>query len=265
MFLKDTCTTIYSISPEKEKNTTLPLFSLDIRITSLIFEAEDGGENKDDSLLKQAQDVLMEECMSLEDGVLPQSPERFMMLVRLMKKLSITNLQKLYKDAEVGHHGDRAVRIVTEALPLVQTEASIQFMVNKLIAKGVAEKMRPHWLYSIFFLKSPTKEILAALKPLIVETATHKPCQTSLLSVAAVVNEFCTRGSGPRPEKCTDTREVTDIIDVYVARLNSRCSFRNDAERNSVFVGILETCPLKMSLAVLLPRIYSIGVSHFAE
>lgn len=213
---------------------------VDPRKTNLLFEAEEDAVVQESTALDKAKNLLQEECLSREIDVRPESPERFMNLVNLMKKFNdLSSLKQLQAYAESKPQKERCVRMLYDAMQLVQTDLSIQFMVGKLIESSLPGKTQLYWMMSIFLLKSPTKRTLSALKPLITETSSYKPSQQMQLAVAAVVNEFCARGAGPGSENCLNTQEVADITNIYFRKLNTNCAYRTDSDRVSVCGHIL--------------------------
>ncbi len=169
--------------------------------------------------------------MIKQTDIRPETPENFMNLVFMMKKLGQKNIEELYQYAAECEHNQTTTAIIENALPLVQTESSIKFMVKKIIEGNLNSRTRFFWFSSIFVLKSPTKEILSALKPLLIYKDNYIPDQKVMLVVSAVANEFCVRGSGSGADDCRQTKELTDIVDLLIKNLNKRCSYTDEKSR----------------------------------
>ena len=91
-----------------------------------------------------------------------ERPQHFSNLVKEMRKLNLLeflNLDLILKKKQEP----MLERYVTDALPLVKTEESVQIMVDWMKAKKVDKAKMEEWFQALALYKNPTRTMLASL------------------------------------------------------------------------------------------------------
>ena len=86
-------------------------------------------------------------------------PELFTKMVHALRKLNYNELFSFYMTLESGEEKSFAL----DAVPLLKTDAGVQFMREWLISGELSQKEKDAWFATLTYYKSPTKLMIEVL------------------------------------------------------------------------------------------------------
>lgn len=126
--------------------------------SSLIFETDSSS-----SFTNGYIDHSVQLLKDLEDTTYPniktEAPSNFRKLIESLRSLNEAALDTLLKRVE----NLPTEKILLNALPLVNTEASLTIMTKLYMNGGLNSDLSQSWLNSVTFIKHPTSEMISAL------------------------------------------------------------------------------------------------------
>jgi len=197
---------------------------------SLRFDHTVSNEEKDAQLGK-AEETMRALCASVkEDDVRPETPRLFADLVRVMKTLDSTSLQRL--QASANSMCPQANKYFGDAVPNVGTTASLNLIRIMIDERRVQESEAALWLSHLAFVPRPTRTMLSAVQPLLRTSGEIQ--RKAALAISSMVHNFCKLN-----KDCADISEVRDIIQVFVDNLNYNCRCEGDTRgHESIMIAL---------------------------
>ena len=94
-----------------------------------------------------------------EDHVEAKRPELFTKMVHALRKLNYNELFSFYMSLDSGEQKSFAL----DAVPLLKTDAGVQFMKEWLLSGELSQKEKDAWFATLTYYKSPTKLMIEVL------------------------------------------------------------------------------------------------------
>lgn len=189
-----------------------------------MFEADRDQNSPTDAKFNAAKTLLENECAARSNGLKVDSPENFGKLVQLLRDLSKEKLDELLTASRSCGGITKAATLVEDALPLVQTEASVALIAEELRSRGASInwQVRFAWNVGLYLTRRPTVGMLRALAPLLESSGTYTADQRSLLVVAAVLHEHCV-AEAARDQLCTASDVVANVLKKIAEPISMEC------------------------------------------
>ena len=136
-------------------------------IISLRFAAKSGGSrttllyDHETEVTDSAASVLKANQILDSFRDLPEEsrPHIFIELAHELRKLQFVELYDFFMSIEDVH----ARRFALDAVPLLKTDAGVDFMLDRIRSDELDAEKEDRWFYSLNFYKNPTKYMISAL------------------------------------------------------------------------------------------------------
>lgn len=201
------------------------------RRTTLLFEHKQGLD-RGKAVLAHIKDKLQELCDVTKIDIRPQVPLIFGQMVHQMRSLDYSDLKdlerQLQRKAFCPDNAEKTRKFFLDALPMAATGAALRVMADLLISSEVKDTQATFWLTSLAFVPNPTKDMLAAVKPLL---STNKTQADSMLAVSSMVNNYCEEHA-----QCDQDSDVQDIISQLTHIIASDCQVNDNNLRQVLLV-----------------------------
>lgn len=207
-----------------------------LRKTTLLFDHDykSNRQGRADALQNQheAEMALYHLCSLSPDGVHENSPLHFWQLVNALKELDHPKLKELYDNTDrICDFSPRGRNLFLDALPMIGSPSSVTLMRELILNGSVSTAKEDTWLQMVAFHPQPTKDILAAIMPLL-KSSPHPPPK-ALLSITALANSYCQTVSN-----CSTNVEIRELIGIIERQLGPRCRFRTTDEIEKAIVAL---------------------------
>ncbi|KAJ8968085.1 hypothetical protein NQ317_002630 [Molorchus minor] len=215
-----TCKDIHVLQPFSNKNTgastvvvqKLVLLNEELRETisdgieisrraSLSFDHTVTPKSTHDDL-RSSKDLIRQLCKLNGQDVRIELSELFSRFIRSLRLLSYTSISTLYGQARSTCPNGK--RNFQDALPYVNTAASVALMKDIILKEPISESTVNEWLASIAFIGSPDADMMKASLQLL-RTKTFTP--NIALSVSSLTHTYCIQHTN-----CIDNDSVYSIV-----------------------------------------------------
>ncbi|CAI9742929.1 apolipophorins-like [Octopus vulgaris] len=189
--------------------------------TNLLFQHEHGMPNQRDAeqtILSKLQEL----CQVMKDDVRPELPKMVNNLIDSMRHVDSGVLKKIHNKISRTSFCQQNVEIpkkyFLDAIPMVGTTASVQMIQDLISRKHVTGADAQLWLLSLSFIHHPSKEMIAAISPLLDDSEISG---NTILAVSSLASSYCS----VRPNCGADT-EINDLVGKLV-RMIGNCDQSN--------------------------------------
>nr|KAI8754502.1 apolipophorins-like isoform X1 [Biomphalaria glabrata] len=186
--------------------------------TDLLFVHEEA-EISSEKTLWSAKDKLTQLCRITAQDLPVEVPDLFTDLVYALRSLKSSLMTDLYEQLKRGSicsdNKERIKKFFLDALPMVETSASIEVMGQMLVSEDVSGSQADYWLNSLHFVRKPTSDMISQLLTIV---KTDKLQLKSLLPVSSMIKTFCQSN-----EDCVSNRDIGDILNVWENILDDKC------------------------------------------
>lgn len=170
--------------------------------------------------LRETQQTFQTLCQKTQVDIRPDVPGLFTKLVHQMKRLDTQTLRQLMTTVKGTSMCSKAEKFYRDALPVLGTTASVSTMRQLIRDNQATEKEIDVWMSAIAFIKSPTKEMLKELKPLL-----ESNMQKAALPVSSLINTYCQLNDNERSNP-----DVAQIIKMFEDVLSYNCRAQTDEQ-----------------------------------
>ncbi|XP_036371065.1 uncharacterized protein LOC115226508 [Octopus sinensis] len=140
-------------------------------VTDLLFRYHTGHSNIDNKDIRNILSIMQMLCLKYSDDVRPEFPEILEGLVSAMRQVDASGLMNTHEiisnqdfcQAKTNH----VRQYFLDAVPMVQTLESVKFIVQMIYSQQIGETDAMLWLTAISLIFQPSKEMVAACKPLL--------------------------------------------------------------------------------------------------
>lgn len=141
----------------------------------------------------------------------------------LLRDLTKAKLSELLTASRSCGGITKTSTIVEDALPLVQTDASVALIVEQLRARAdISWQVRFAWNVGLYLTRRPTVGMVSELQKLLEPIGSYKPDQRSLFVVAAVLHEHCV-AEVARDQLCTSNDVVKNVLRAIAKPISQEC------------------------------------------
>lgn len=118
-------------------------------------------EDSSESNHQVINDIIAEAFPGDEEDTAAEAkrPELFMRMVHALRKLNYNELFSFYMGLDSGDQKSFAL----DAVPLLKTDAGVQFMREWLLSGELTQKEKDAWFATLTYYKSPTKLMIEVL------------------------------------------------------------------------------------------------------
>ncbi|XP_049847119.1 uncharacterized protein LOC126299332 [Schistocerca gregaria] len=214
-----------------ESNVTIDDIDTITRRTSLSFDHIQTPKPMSADL-GTSRDLLMLMCELNDDGVEPEFPDAFSHFIHIARLLSHDALQALYDEAPTLC--ESALRHMTDALPLLGSNAAVQVMTDAILEGDIPTSTANEWLFAMAFIPRPSLETITIMSPLLSSETSNTE---ALLSLSSVVHTYCKKNSG-----CENATQVQATVSHLQELVLSGCqNTRNNKIPYSQVIVALKT------------------------
>ncbi|KAK3861716.1 hypothetical protein Pcinc_032352 [Petrolisthes cinctipes] len=172
------------------------------------------------TLIEEVNQVLADLEEASHEDIRPSVPVLFSKLVASLKPLDNQALSDLYFNTRQTH----SRKFLVDAMPLVQTAASMGVMKTMYVNGDITPTEADIWFTSLAFFKNPTSDMFTVIAPFVDEI----PRQQALLGASALVNTYCKLHS-----QCEADAGVQQVLRAIEKHLGSSCRIINTPEHNN--------------------------------
>ncbi|XP_075529423.1 uncharacterized protein LOC142560897 [Dermacentor variabilis] len=183
--------------------------------TDLLFD-HDYEVEESSSSLQRAESALRAIAESAGDAVKSSSPGLFTELVFSLRKLTIADLQILFRQAE--SMSPKAKKFFVDSLPAAGSPAAIRMMTDSMISGQVAGIDADIWLTSLAFVSKPTSEMIEHALPLLKLERSQ-----AYLGVSTMAYAYCRSNAN-----CATDRPIKELVRALYLTLGENCYARDD-------------------------------------
>ncbi|CAI9743208.1 apolipophorins-like [Octopus vulgaris] len=161
-------------------------------VTDLLFRYHTGHSNIDNKDIRNILSIMQLLCLKYSDDVRPEFPEILEGLVSAMRQVDASGLMNTHEiisnqdfcQAKTNH----VRQYFLDAVPMVQTLESVKFIVQMIYSQQIGETDAMLWLTAISLIFQPSKEMVAACKPLL---HMKDAPQNMALALSSLIWNYC--------------------------------------------------------------------------
>ncbi|KAK4294432.1 hypothetical protein Pmani_032938 [Petrolisthes manimaculis] len=197
----------------------VPTTNSEFILKSAVFE--ETSRITSEAQVEVVQQILVDLNEAAHGEIRPSVPVLFSNLVASLKPLDYPTLVDLFSQTEEKH----SQRFLIDAMPLVQTAASMGLVKDMYINGDMTPTEADIWFTSLAFFKNPTSDMFTVIAPLV---DLEIPRQQALLGASALVNTYCKLHS-----QCEADAGVQQVLRAIEKHVGSSCRIINTPEHSN--------------------------------
>lgn len=218
----------YKLTLRAVKTGTIRMVRPDRRASMLFQHAATSGDMS--ASVEAARQTMAALCAQFED-IRPDTPALFTRLVEELRVLDATNLAHFAGVVATGTPCAQAEKILRDAMPIINTEASVALISKMVVAGNAMETEADIWLTSLAFIGKPSLPMLVSVSPLL--EMPGPASQKAMVAVTSLVNNYCRLDS-----QCADQAELQHIIRVLVEMLKYNCKPTEQQDHDHMMLAL---------------------------
>ncbi|XP_060537065.1 uncharacterized protein LOC132708634 isoform X2 [Cylas formicarius] len=155
--------------------------------------------------IKGTRDLMKKLCKESHNELHIEFSELFGRFVYELRSLSYPAFSTLYSHSR--QTCSTATKHLLDALPYINTGASVALMKDIILKGGVSENTMKEWMLSIAFIPRPDEEMMDSALMLVKEKTFSA---NTVLSVASLVHTFCSQNSN-----CRNIEAVASVVEHF--------------------------------------------------
>ncbi|XP_075217057.1 uncharacterized protein LOC142322172 [Lycorma delicatula] len=163
------------------------------------------------------------------DGINSNFLTMFSTLVSQLKTLRYPQLAKVFSKTDKPN----VRKFLLDAMPLVSTADSMTVMRDLFKANEITSDEMDTWLTSLAFQKTPTVEMISAMKPLLDDGFHAK----AMLGISSLIYSYCTANNN-NIKNCSNENEVVEVMKRIEEYISNNCETDVRAYKEAVVVAL---------------------------